>query len=254
MITHLGDINLGEVRAVNGVSKRSGFSFATHDKPLNKPSKQRLGGELDEWRITFELNHHFCEPQATLEQLENACQKGEPLPLVFDYVRYNGWVTLDTLDISYRHLAPNGKPLVITGTLTLSEFTGKTTPKPPAPAVREQSKRADMPVPIQTAVTDDVNELLPTRQPMQHLEDALIAQHRARALLRNIDNLGDGDISSLNDSINMVNRYFTSDKALLNTEPLPAFDVHNPQLLINAMDKKTVFFAELGRGIATRIF
>ncbi len=256
MITHLGGINLGSTRAVQGLSKRSGFNFAKHDKPLSKASKQRLGAKLDEWRLSFEFNHHFCEPQATLEMIEGVCRKGEPVQLVFEYLKYIGWVTLDDIDINYSHIAPNGMPLIIKGTITLTEYVGETTPKPPAPAIRDTSKRLDYPVPIQTATAPDVSVLLPNerKQPMQHLEEALIAQHRARRLLRNIDSLNDGDISALNDSINTINLYITSDYAVANTNVLPMYDPTDSSELIMAMDEKTLFFAELTRATATRIF
>lgn len=253
MITHIGNINLKDVRAVNGLSLKVGYDFAKHDKPLGKPSKQRLGGQLEEWRLSFHLHFAFCDTQTLFEQLKAVCDKGEPQQLVFDYVKYAGWVTLDSIDVTYQNIADNGRPLIIKGNLTLTEYTGDTTTPPPAPAVREPSESLSNPVPIQSAVSDDVSELLPKRQPLQHLEDALIAQHKASRLLRNIDEIKAGDISLVSDSVKIINGYFASDDWTGEpVTPLPSYDHGNPELLANAMNKKQLFFAELARQAVTR--
>ena len=253
MITHLGDINLGEVRGAHGLSLKTGYDFAKHDRALNKATKQKLGARLDEWRLTFKLHHVFCDPQVVLDKILDACKKGEPMPLVFDYVDYKGWVTLDDVDVTYQEIAPNGKPLVITGSLSLSEFTGDTSTQPTAPAVREDNQSLSNPVPVQTAVTDDVTSLLPNRQPMQHLEDALIAQHRARSLMRTLKGVSGGDFSGVNNATAIVNGYFASaDWSGDTVPPLPIVDSNNYGNLSQLLDSRQAVMLELTRKAATR--
>ena len=253
MITHLGDINLGEVRGAHGLSLRTGYDFAKHERPLNKATKQKLGARLDEWRLSFKLHHAFCDPQALLDKILDACEKGEPMPLVFDYVDYKGWVTLDDVDVNYQEIAPNGKPLVITGSLSLSEFTGDTTTKPTAPAVRDDNQSLSNPVPVQTATSDNVSELLPTRQPMQHLEDALIAQHRARSLMRTLKGISNGDFSSVNNATQIVNGYFASEDWAGDTvPPLPTIDSGNYNHVAQILDDRQPMMLELTRSAAVR--
>lgn len=253
MITHLGDINLGDVRGAHGLSLRTGYDFAKHERPLNKATKQKLGARLDEWRLTFKLHHAFCDPQAVLDKILGACEKGEPMPLVFDYVDYKGWVTLDDVDVTYQEIAPNGKPLVITGSLSLSEFTGDTSTKPTAPAVREDNQSLSNPAPVQTATSTDVSELLPTRQPMQHLEDALIAQHRARSLLRTLKGAGSGDFSGINNATTIVNGYFASaDWTGDHVPPLPTINSGNYNHVAQILDDRQSMMLELTRSAAVR--
>lgn len=253
MITHLGDINLGDVRGAHGLSLRTGYDFAKHERPLNKATKQKLGARLDEWRLSFKLHHAFCDPQAVLDKILGACEKGEPMPLVFDYVDYKGWVTLDDVDVNYQEIAPNGKPLVITGSLSLSEFTGDTSTKPTAPAVREDNQSLSNPAPVQTATSTDVSELLPTRQPMQHLEDALIAQHRARSLLRTLKGVGSGDFSNINNATQIVNDYFASaDWTGDIVPPLPTIDSGNYNHVTQILDDRQPMMLELTRSAAVR--
>ncbi|BBI68468.1 hypothetical protein PKHYL_26590 [Psychrobacter sp. KH172YL61] len=253
MITHLGDINLGDVRGAHGLSLRTGYDFAKHERPLNKAIKQKLGARLDEWRLSFKLHHAFCDPQVVLDKILTTCNKGEPMPLVFDYVDYKGWVTLDDVDVNYQEIAPNGKPLVITGSLSLSEFTGDTTTKPTAPAVRDDNQSLSNPVPVQTATSDNVSELLPTRQPMQHLEDALIAQHRARALIRTLSSASSGDFSAINNATSIVNGYFASNDWTGNTvPPLPIIDSSNYGDLSQILNDRQAVMLELTRSAATR--
>lgn len=253
MITHLGDINLGEVRGAHGLSLRTGYDFAKHERPLNKATKQKLGARLDEWRLTFKLHHAFCDPQAVLDKIVDACHQGEPMPLVFDYVDYKGWVTLDDVDVTYQDIAPNGKPLVITGSLALSEFTGSITPVPTAPAVRDDSQPLSNPAPVQAATSEDISNLLPTRQPMQHLEDALIAQHRARALIRTIKNASNGDFSGINNAMYIVNGYFAStDWSGDSVPPLPTIDSTNADDLLQILDNRQMMMLQLTRNVATR--
>lgn len=253
MITHLGDINLGDVRGAHGLSLRTGYDFAKHERPLNKATKQKLGARLDEWRLSFKLHHAFCDPQAVLDKILGACEKGEPMPLVFDYVDYKGWVTLDDVDVNYQEIAPNGKPLVITGSLSLSEFTGDTSTKPTAPAVREDNQSLSNPAPVQTATSTDVSELLPTRQPMQHLEDALIAQHRARSLMRTLKGISNGDFSSVNNATQIVNGYFASEDWAGDTvPPLPTIDSGNYNHVAQILDDRQSMMLELTRSAAVR--
>ena len=253
MITHLGDINLGDVRGAHGLSLRTGYDFAKHERPLNKAIKQKLGARLDEWRLSFKLHHAFCDPQVVLDKILTTCNKGEPMPLVFDYVDYKGWVTLDDVDVNYQEIAPNGKPLVITGSLSLSEFTGDTTTKPTAPAVRDDNQSLSNPAPVQTATSDNVSELLPTRQPMQHLEDALIAQHRARSLMRTLKSVSGGDFSGVNNATAIVNGYFASADWLGDiVPPLPTIDSNNYGDLSQLLDSRQAVMLELARNAATR--
>lgn len=253
MITHLGDINLGEVRGAHGLSLKTGYDFAKHERPLNKATKQKLGARLDEWRLTFKLHHAFCEPQMVLDSILSACNKGEPMPLVFDYVDYKGWVTLDDVDVTYQEIAPNGKPLVITGSLSLSEFTGDTSTKPTAPAVREDNQSLSNPAPVQTAMTDDVASLLPVRQPMQHLEDALIAQHRARSLMRTLKGISNGDFSGVNNATTIVNGYFASaDWTGISVPLLPTINSSNYNDVAQILDGRQLMMLELARSAATR--
>lgn len=206
MIVNIGEINLGQARATQGLSLRMGYDFASHDRPLGKPTRQRLGGKLDEWRLSFSLNHHFCDPATVLQKIQATVASGEPKQLVFDYFDYQGWVTLDDVDITFVEATDNGRPLIISGTLTLNEFTGDTTLKPKAPAMRDNTQSK----PVQTASTDDVQSLLPHRQPQQHLMEALIAQHKARAKIKSLDKAGHGDTNTINDNIKAVNDYFAS--------------------------------------------
>lgn len=253
MITHLGDINLGDVRGAHGLSLRTGYDFAKHERPLNKATKQKLGARLDEWRLTFKLHHAFCDPQVVLDKILDAGKQGEPIPLVFDYVDYKGWVTLDDIDVTYQEIAPNGKPLVITGSLSLSEFTGDTTSKPTAPAVRDDSQALSNPAPVQTATSTDVSELLPTRQPMQHLEDALIAQHRARSLMRTLKDAGSGDFSRINNATTIINGYFASADWTGDTvPPLPIIDSDNYNNVARILDDRQMMMLELTRSAAVR--
>lgn len=257
MITHLSDINLGDVRAIQGATLKLGYDFATHERPLGKATKQRLGGTLDEWRLSFKLSHHFCEPQDILNKIKKLCASGEPAPLVFDYIDYQGWVTLDSVDVAYQDIAPNGKPLTITGSLTLTEFVGNTQPLPTAPAVREQGQSIVNPSPVQTAITDDVNTLLPHRQPMQHLQQALIAQHKVQRLVRDIKDIKDGDTEALasviNDAVNTVNDYFDSDDwSGPHVLTLPDFSVKNPKPLAQHLNATNPFFTKLARSTVTR--
>ena len=253
MITHLGNINLGEVRGAHGLSLRTGYDFAKHERPLNKATKQKLGARLDEWRLSFKLHHAFCDPQVVLDKILGACEKGEPMPLVFDYIDYKGWVTLDDVDVIYQEIAPNGKPLIITGSLSLSEFTGDTTSKPTAPAVRADDQSLSNPAPVQTAMTTDVTSLLPTRQPMQHLEDALIAQHRARALMRTLGGAANGDFSGVNNATTIVNGYFASEDWTGDTmPPLPTINSSNYNEVTRILDDRQQMMLELTRQAATR--
>lgn len=253
MITHLGDINLGDIKATHGLSLQTGYDFAKHERPLGKATKQRLGARLDEWRLNFKLHHYFCEPQAVLDSIQNACQKGQPMPLVFDYVDYKGWVTLDDIDVTYQDIAPNGKPLVIAGSISLSEFTGDTSPTPTAPAVRNDDQSLSNPAPVQTAMATDVASLLPQRQPMQHLEDALIAQHRARSLIRTLSGVSSGDFSGVNNAIAIVNGYFESaDWQGASVPPLPVFDGSNYGNLSEVLNNRQTVMLELARNVATR--
>jgi len=175
------------------------------------------------------------------------------MPLVFDYVDYKGWVTLDDVDVTYQEIAPNGKPLVITGSLSLSEFTGDTTPAPTAPAVREDNQSLSNPAPVQTATSEDVSELLPTRQPMQHLEDALIAQHRARSLMRTLKGAGNGDFSGVNNATTIINGYFASaDWNGAHVPPLPTIDSSNYFKMAQILDDRQLMMLELTRSAAVR--
>lgn len=254
MITHLGSLNIGKVRAVTSVSNKIGYDFAKHDKPLGKPSKQRLGEQLEEWRLGFNFNYYFCDPQTLLEEVKAICAKGEPIQLVFDYLKYQGWVTLDNVNVTYQEVAPNGKPTTITGTISLSEYVGDTTQNPEALAVRNTSDALTKPMPVQAA-SGKFGAILDGKQPLQQLSDALIAQHKARALLRNINHVADGDYSSINSAIRQVNGFFTSDGWQGNSvTDLPVCTQNNITQVIEAIDSRSALSAGLACSVATRIF
>ncbi|MDO5650556.1 MAG: phage tail protein [Moraxella sp.] len=196
MITSIGDIQLTDSRLLQSVNARFGCTYATHELAVGKPIKQSIGATLTEWRLTVRLHYQFCDPATVLAQLQTILNNGKPVPLVFDYLDYVGYVTLDDVDVAFMEVATSGRPLIIDGNLTLSEFSGDTTIKPPAPAVQSQTAQN---TPIATAQTPDINTLLPTEQPLQSLERALIAQMQARALVRQVKEVGSGDFTKIND-------------------------------------------------------
>lgn len=225
MITNIGDIQLTDSRLLQSVNARFAYDFAKHDLAIGKPTKQKLGATLTEWRLTVRLHYQFCDPGAVLAQLQIVLNDGNPVPLVFDYLDYVGYVTLDDVDVTFMEVATSGRPLIIDGNLTLSEFSGDTTIKPPAPAVQSQITQN---TPIATAQTPDINTLLPTEQPLQILERALIAQMRARALAKQAVDVGNGDFNKINDLTQTASLLFGELKknAIISTLPPTTIPVH----------------------------
>ncbi len=254
MITNLGDIQLKDSRALHGVSAKFSQNFAGHDKALGKPSRQRIGANLNEWRLQIKLHHQFCDPAIELEKIQNVLNAGLPVALVFDYLKYEGYVTIDDIDITYTHTMDNGRPLVIDANITLTEFSGDPTIKPPAPAVRDPSQSK----PIQTAITNDVTTLLPSPQPLQYLEKALIAQHRAKALLRTIKEVGDGDWSGVNQAITVVNQCMNdvTEQQFLTAVPttLPTVNSNNIDTVLEQMQSEQGLYATLAQQGALRLW
>ncbi|MFB2538806.1 phage tail protein [Acinetobacter sp. c3-l95] len=252
MITNIGDIQLKDTRSLVGVSSKFSYNFAQHDKALGKPSRQRIGENLTEWRLQIKLHYQFCDPATVLERLQHVLNQGQAVPLVFDYLNYAGVVTLDDMDVVFVQTADNGRPLIIEANLTLTEFDGDSTIKPPAPAVRDPSQSK----PVQTAVTDDINSLLPSRQPLQDLEQALIQQHQAKALLRITKQTANGDFSQSNELIERFNQYMASN-ALSNNgytmvDTLPLATAQNIDVLTLKMQTQQGLFAQLATAGATR--
>lgn len=137
MIANLGSVMLSTISAPSSLGLQIGFDYANHDKPLGKPSQQRLGGKLDVWRLQFSLHYQFCDPQQSLDELSELVRNGKPVPLVFEFVDYRGSVTVNDLDVTYTQTAINGKPLIIEGSLTLTEYAGEMTDEPVRPAVKQ---------------------------------------------------------------------------------------------------------------------
>lgn len=112
--------------------------------------------------------------------------------------------------------------------------------------------------PIQTAITDDVTTLLPTQQPLQQLERALIAQHRAKALLRTIKEVGSGDYSEVNNAISTANQtlHDIDEKQFLNAIPttLPMVSNVNIDTVLTQMQSEQVLYATLARQGALRLW
>lgn len=206
MITNIGSIQIKDSKLLQVVNARFAYDFAKHDLAIGKPTKQRLGVTLSEWRLTVRLHYQFCDPATVLAQLQTVLNNGNPVPLVFDYLDYVGYVTLDDVDVTFVEVATSGRPLIIDGNLTLSEFSGDTTIRPKAPAV--QDVKAVQQNPIATAQTPDINTLLPTEQPLQSLERALIAQMRARVLVRQAVDVGNGDFDKINGLLQTANDLF----------------------------------------------
>lgn len=254
MITNLGDIQLKQTRILQGVGAKFSQNFAQHDKALGKPSRQRIGANLSEWRLQLKLHYLFCDPATVLEQLQTVLNNGLPVALVFDYLKYEGYVTLDDIDVTFSQTADNGRPLIIDANITLTEFSGDPTIKPPAPAVRDPSQSK----PIQTAITDDVTTLLPSEQPLQQLERALIAQHRAKALLRTIKEVGHGDYNGLNMAISTTNQalHDIDEQQFLFALPttLPAANSSNIDAVLGQMQSEQVLYATLARQGALRLW
>lgn len=225
MITNIGSIQIKDSKLLQGVNARFAYDFAKHDLAIGKPTKQRLGATLTEWRLTVRLHYQFCDPATVLAQLQTALNNGKPVPLVFDYLDYVGYVTLDDVDVTFIEVATSGRPLIIDGNLVLSEFSGNTTIKPTAPAVQSQTAQN---TPIATAQTPDINTLLPTEQPLQSLERALIAQMRARALVRQAVDVGNGDFTKINDLTQTASLLFGEIKknAIIGTLPPTTIPAH----------------------------
>lgn len=225
MITNIGSIQIKDSKLLQGVNARFAYDFAKHDLAIGKPTKQRLGATLTEWRLTVRLHYQFCDPATVLAQLQTALNNGKPVPLVFDYLDYVGYVTLDDVDVTFIEVATSGRPLIIDGNLVLSEFSGNTTIKPTAPAVQSQTAQN---TPIATAQTPDINTLLPTEQPLQSLERALIAQMRARALVRQAVDVGNGDFTKINDLTQTASLLFGELKknAIIGTLPPTTIPAH----------------------------
>lgn len=207
MITNIGSIQIKDSKLLQGVNARFAYDFAKHELAIGKPIKQRLGANLTEWRLTVRLHYQFCDPATILTQLQTVLNNGNPVPLVFDYLDYVGYVTLDDVDVTFVEVATSGRPLIIDGNLTLSEFSGDTTIKPKAPAV--QDVKAVQQNPIATAQTHNINTLLPTEQPLQSLERALIAQIRARALVRQAKEMSGSDFDKINGLLQTTSDLFS---------------------------------------------
>lgn len=254
MITNLGDIQLKQTRILQGVEAKFSQNFAQHDKALGKPSRQRIGTNLNEWRLQLKLHYLFCDPATVLDQLQTVLNAGLPVALVFDYLKYEGYVTLDDIDVTFSQTADNGRPLIIDANITLTEFSGDPSVKPPAPAVRDPSQSK----PIQTAITDDVTTLLPTEQPLQQLERALIAQHRARALLRTTKEVGHGDLAGVNQAIGTVNQTLADidEQNFLQAIPttLPTVNSVNIDMVLGQMQSQQGLYATLARQGALRLW
>lgn len=207
MITHLGNIRLDTNRMLNGLTLRFSPNFATHERVLNKPIRQHVGNNLDEYNLEFKLSHHFCDPQTELLKLKAVCDQAKPVPLIFGYFDYNGWVTLDNVDVSFVDTSDNGRPLTVAGTLTLTEVVDVPPLKPPTPAVR----LPDVAKPVQTVTVAEPTQLIPNKQPLQHLEDALIAEHKAQAFMRKVGITGDISLAPLAAAtLQQVQAYYTN--------------------------------------------
>lgn len=253
MITNLGNIQLTDSRLLQAVGAKFSHTFATHDKAMNKPSRQRLGANLAEWRLSIRLHYQFCDPASVFEKLQNVLNAGLPVALVFDYLDYVGYVTLDELDVSFSQVADNGRPLIIDGNITLTEFSGDPSIKPPAPAVQNLS---NLTTPISTAQTLDVSTLLPTATPLQNLEKSLIAQHRAKHLLRVGKDMLNGDFTGVNQAIAVANQALTDfDEADLWTAiptTLPSVHQGNAQAVLQQFDRQKVQSATLAKQATLR--
>lgn len=176
MIAHLGTVELRSINAATSLSLQVGFDYASHDKPLGKPTQQRLGGKLDTWRLSFSLRYQFCEPQESLDALKQMVEDGQPVPLVFNNSDYQGNVTVNDLDINYKDSAPDGTPLVIEGTLSLTEYVGAIDAPIKRPAVRKQAQnqtpiQATSKGSFQDTGTRPDNRNNPFNQRMQALSD-----------------------------------------------------------------------------------
>lgn len=182
MITNLGDLKIETTRMLQGLSASYGASFVTHERVLKKPVRQHVGNKLDEYHLRFKLKHTFCDPQTELLRLKAMADKADAVPLIFGYFDYNGHVTIDDLQVNFVDTADNGRPLCISGTMKLVQVVDIPKPKPPKPAVREPNAAK----PVQTASVSNPTALIPVKQPLQHLADALQAEHRARALMRKV--------------------------------------------------------------------
>lgn len=172
MIAHLGTVELRSIYAVTSLSLQVGFDYASHDKPLGKPTQQRLGSKLDTWRLSFSLRYQFCTPDASLDKLRKMVEDGEPVPLVFNNSDYQGHVLVNDLDVNYKDSNPDGTPLVIEGTLSLTEYVGAIDAPIKRPAVRKTQNQT----PIQALLSGsflDIGERAdnPFSQRMQALSD-----------------------------------------------------------------------------------
>lgn len=249
MITNIGSIQIKDSKLLQGVNARFAYDFANHDLAIGKPTKQRLGATLTEWRLTVRLHYQFCDPATVLAQLQTVLNNGNPVPLVFDYLDYVGYVTLDDVDVTFVEVATSGRPLIIDGNLTLSEFSGDTTIRPKAPAV--QDVKAVQQNPIATAQTPDINTLLPTEQPLQSLERALIAQMRARALLRQAVDVGNGDFTKINDLTQTASLLFGELKknTIIGTLPPTTIPAHqgNVGTVLDTLNGGKSVFATLAK-------
>lgn len=249
MITNIGSIQLTDSRLLQGVSTKFGYTYATHELAVGKPSRQSIGANLTEWRLAVRLHYQFCDPATVLAQLQTVLNNGKPVPLIFDYLDYVGYVTLDDVDVTFVEVATSGRPLIIDGNLTLSEFSGDTTIRPKAPAV--QDVKAVQQNPITTAQTPDINVLLPTEQPLQSLERALIAQMRARALVRQVKEVGNGDFTKINDLTQTASLLFGELKknAIISTLPPTTIPAHqgNVGTVLDTLNGGKSVFATLAK-------
>lgn len=176
MIAHLGSVALQTIKAATSLSLQVGFDYANHDKPLGKPSQQRLGGKLDTWRLQFSLHYQFCEPQESLDAIKVMVADGQPVPLIFNYIDYQGNVTVNDLDVTFYQTAINGKPLIIEGSLVLTEYVGEIDTPVKRPAVRKQNKQT----PIQATSGADKQQLVDnTQHPFAKQMGELVKQFQA---------------------------------------------------------------------------
>lgn len=127
--------------------------YAQHDLIQNKARLQHTAEGLQEITLSFHFHYNFCIPEEQYDQLNNARQSGEILPLIWGTGFVEGNFVIISITRKMNSLADDGSYISITCDVTLKEFYDPN--KPLAAQVRGKrnafAAQANRPVPVNPA-------------------------------------------------------------------------------------------------------
>lgn len=122
MYAQLGNIIFPASTGFQEFSHKTETSVAIHDRIDGKPRLQKTGEKLDV--VSIKLKYHFLQvdPEAKIQELEDAKILAEPMPLVFGNGFYVGDFVLSSVERGYIQTDDFGNILEVDITLGLLEY------------------------------------------------------------------------------------------------------------------------------------